>query len=67
MKKETKASILFGLTVATLVLVVVMGVCSIIGVIPSNVLWIVWSIIIGSLIGLVIAMLRLYDKYDDWN
>lgn len=58
------ANIVIVLVVLVLLATVVVGVLSIIGIVPGNLIGILWVVIIATDIGLIVFMLMLLDQDD---
>lgn len=58
------ANIVIVLVVLVLIATVVVGVLSIIGIVPGNLIGILWVVIIALDIGLIVFMLMLLDQDD---
>lgn len=58
------ANIVIVLVVIVLLATVVIGVLSIIGIVPGNLIGILWVVIIATDIGLIVFMLMLLDQDD---
>jgi len=62
--RDKLANIVIALVVLVLIATVVVGVLSIIGIVPGNLIGILWVVIIATDIGLIVFMLMLLDQDD---